>query len=1345
MAIWNCLLVFILLQPIIIWANEVRNVYIDRDNGRNNMECLNSTDPAVSCHDLDWVFENMEAFDYTRFVLFEGKHVIKNQVPIFVNVTSVAFDGSNSDIICEERIGFYFYQVARISFYSVNFLECGALRNSTSNRFKMENDTDIFQVALYFESCSDIEMEDVVINSSYNTTGLVVYDGFGTNTFNNCYFVNNSVEEHDSRLEEDSIIGGGGGGVYVEFIFCRPGKFCEYSDKVINNARFEFFNCTFKDNFAQNWREGGFIYPQKMNHQAFSRGGGLSLYIRGNNSGNTFIVDECIFENNAALWGGGFFVELNDNAYGNTIVVNNSKFIRNKSPLRWGGGGGGLRLTHYIYESDSAHAKNIFIVRNSIFVDNWAMNGGGLSISWARQHTLWNNSAEFMLYNTIFESNLGRLGSAVYVDQFWKLTQQNGIKPIIEMTDCKFLNNSDLFYEKMPEQEEVHETGIGSVYLSSSSATFLNTAIFTSNEGSALAISDGNIGMEECEANFTDNRGSTGAAIVLLGASTLDIGKKTQMKFESNVAQFQGGAIYMETLSRQTTKSDANCFIRYPNWYFSDVVSMVFIGNKDHGGNNSNSIHATSILPCLNFVKTNNNSSGNTGVFCFNGWEYYSSLEDYWRKNNSECQQHINTDIGHMSRTSLDTIHATPGWEFELPINISDDVDMAITSEDVFFNLKQPESQQDVNSIIVCRKNVTIKAEEDSDVHFTLTAVGQRVWSMEISVEMDRCPPGFKLSDEKVCICDDFFNVYVECSNDTTKDAKIKKNAWMGMIREDDYQYYALDCPYHYCYDRNTSESLLKNDTMLCGYNRTGILCGECLDDYGTAINSFDYECIKCNNGLIGSIATYAALTYLPLCLLFTVIIIFDIRMTTGPANAFILYSQLITTMFSLDANGGIPLSKIVSDSSDLLMDIYKIPYDIFNLNIRINYFDLICLSPRMDTTAVFCLQYGIAFAPLLMILITITVLKVKECCCGGINFSSQTKVAIFLKNRIKNINNALLPAFATFILFSYTKFAVISSNLMRSDRLKGDNISRLYFAGQHDENSIPYKLYRSIGIIMFSVFVALTPLLLLDYPLRFFEWIVSQNSILTRLYPNIKIHILLDTFQGCYKKNARFFAGLYFLCRLVVTVAYSYCETWVERFVIQQLTITTIIILLALLRPYKVELNFVNYVDMLIFSNLAFLNCLSFLLYVVYRIDVNESSSKYVVVFWFQYLAVFLPLLYMICYLIWRLYAKRILHGSRDYQPLPNTKDFDSQIFRRSEKVNEYVGQLPQSDLNTRDINGMSEDTERIPATSRQSARLLKEDARKNSYQSTLQLEDSSKISEDNKNATSVQSSGMM
>ena len=534
-------------------------------------------------------------------------------------------------------------------------------------------------------------------------------------------------------------------------------------------------------------------------------------------------------------------------------------------------------------------------------------------------------------------------------------------------------------------------------------------------------------------------------------------------------------------------------------------------------------------------------------------------------------------------------------------------------------------------------------------------------------VELLPCPPGFKSSDKSetrnatnrtTCVCASNYQESLTCYQDSMT-AYLNNNNWMGPSPEqDNSNYVAVICPPGYCYTNFTSGTfLLPNNTedldrLVCGtQNRTGIVCGECIEGFGPAINSRTYECVNCSdhNVVRGNIAKYVFSVYIPLAILFTILILFDIRLTTGPANAFILYCQVVTTTFDLDADGQLPLNLVTNYSSNLL-NVYRFPYGIFNLEFVEKLLPSLCVGTNLNALSVMLMNYAVALAPILMIVLVLLCVKLTafvtgKYCRGDVmhlfrvNFFTRFTAQSRTPQRHR-ITEAILPAFAAFLLLSYNKFSTTSTFLVGSQPLLRDDGSaisprRVYYAGQYSTDDSEYCLHYLLpAVIIFSTFVIIPPLLLLDYPLRVFEWCLSKVNCLWKYYRVDKVHVFLDTFQGCYKNKMRFFAGLYFLFRLVINVAYLSTDTWLEQFAVQQVACVIMIMLLALCRPYKKK--WLNYVDILIFTNLAVLNSVSFYLYSFSQI--NPQTRLPPSAFAVQYILVLLPLFYMISYVAWSL-----------------------------------------------------------------------------------------------------------
>ena len=165
----------------------------------------------------------------------------------------------------------------------------------------------------------------------------------------------------------------------------------------------------------------------------------------------------------------------------------------------------------------------------------------------------------------------------------------------------------------------------------------------------------------------------------------------------------------------------------------------------------------------------------------------------------------------------------------------------------------------------------------------------------------------------------------------------------------------------------------------------------------------------------------------------------------------------------------------------------------------------------------------------------------------------------------------------------------------------------------------------------MIVFFVALPPLLLLG-PLQWLDrLIVSKCYPIRRYWPADKINILLDTFQGCYKPRMRFFAAVYFMFRIAIFVTLATSENSLQLYTIQQVLCCTVIAFLAILQPYRK--NFFNYIDTLMFLNLAVLNALDMYIFVESIKDPPEQPKA---AFISQYILIYLPLLYVISYLLW-------------------------------------------------------------------------------------------------------------
>ena len=1272
-------------------------IYIHPNNG-TDPECVTSNSSSISCNSLSSAFNVSHRASSTQYVLLIGTHYLDQFTPTFEGLTTIAFSGSGksfSDTVIHctsNTAGLAFENVTDIMFSNITFFNCSAIRNSTSKNIYQDNSTSPFYVALYFYSCRNVNMSFIKVDHSPNATGVVMYDTDGTNTITDSVFSNNSIDPENHSLS-------GGGGFYVEFTYCIPGDInCKNEQNTVishtsrnTRATYIFDNCSFLNNNARAPQVSldnstTFIVPFRADHVAFGRGGGLSIFVKANASNNLFSINQCQFIDNSALWGAGLFVEFHDDTLGNEVSVTGATMKRNQCffTAESGTGGGGMRLGHYVYGNLSHNENttgNHIHISNCNFMNNSALNGGGLSISPTVQNVNQNQITTVLISKTVFSKNHARLGAALHIDKFVMIL--DGLILTVVMDDCTFNSNSVNYAQYLRDRYDqtvgAYQTGVGAVYVNQVPVRFNGDTTFRYNNGSALAAVGTSLDFSDCTADFFSNMGYKGGAIALLGMAYIKINDQTVLYFLGNVATVDGGAIYNKYIERENLISYGNCFIRHtkylldPNQWES---IFTFYSNYDQSGAHPNAIHTTSVLPCT-WSGGSLVNQGAEKVFCWtDNWLYLPS--------STNCSEQISTDVGNVTialPNISSQIEAFPGQQFNLPITIVDDLNRNMSHQTVFSASMDDYKNETIPTIsYIWGQIANVSGIVNSSVKLLLDGLGDRGWHIDLHVTLKDCPPGFKINDQGTeCICADNYLGSARCDHDSSK-ASLKDSTWMGTIPEHEGYVVSL-CPPKYCYS-NESSSLPNSSKLLenqiCGkYNRQGILCGQCLPGYAVAVNSPNYNCVNCTDeSIIGSnIAKYIAAVYIPLTAFFTVIILFNIRLTSGPANAFILFSQLLTTTFDLSADGQIPVSQT-------LLLLYRIPYGIFDLQFFERFIPQLCVG-KLNALDVIALDYAVAVYPLIMIIFVIVFIKVKDflrtskCCKNkrvryGIRNVPNFTRAQTSRRRWK-VNEAILPAFAAFLLLSYNKFSTTSSYLVGSQPLVSDDgqtvgESRVYYAGNVSFSDVEYRKYLTLASIVFATFVAIPPLLLLDFPIKAFEWCISKFDCLWRRYPADKVQILLDTFQGCYKNKMRFFSGLYFLFRLVINVIYLMTNSWLAQYFVQQIACAVMITLLIICQPYNKENKIFNTIDTLIFLNLAILNSFSFYLYSLTltnppNIPFPERP------FYFQYFLVYLPLVYMLGYVIWSFlkpYKLRIKRGlgvlkerilwcfnRKDYRPL--------------------------------------------------------------------------------------------
>ena len=1263
---------------------------------------------SVPCKSLNYALLEFNMLSSVLFYLAAPRYTYSLNFSLTVaDKHDIGFYGNNSlyplipMIKCGENVGLLFLNSSNIVLCDVQFLNCGAIRNSTSNKFttSKSNATQFIaiKVALYIYNCTDVTMGRVQVLNSSQATGVIMYDTDGVVDIWSCTFAYNRVV-----ISEDNRTQVGGGGFTIEFAYCKPGdstcNMMEYDSHYRRNrgSVYTFDNCTFSKNVAHNpSSSGNYIMPSRANHDSTGRGGGLSLYFKGDAMNNSVDIIDSQFIANHALWGGGLRIEMSDSTINNLVTVSACNFIENHAIFAKNGkytGGGGIHIVltvHYLQKDDiDTSMRSKIQIMDSSFEHNQALEGGAICFAIARQNRAGADQlTEISVSNTTFEHNQARLGSAVMVLNFPLFN--DGLSSEVDFYDCSFSNNV-----LQPTTEVLHPAGMAAIYVCEIRTSFLNSVTFYNNTGSALVIVGAQVNFNGSTAIFSNNSGLDGGAIAILGIATILIGPNTDMMFVNNTAFRYGGAIYNRYISFEDLKSNADCFLRYsepfldpPHWN----VQFTFSGNKaDQDGC---SIFSTSVYPCL---WSDNSHVDISQVFRWN---------EQWMYENSRCDE-ISTEPIYFNQSSSDPITVYPGLAFHLPLKAWDDFERDVTDDVVYSatmldSLNQEPShvaEVDPGYSYIASNYIRITGEPGNNITLILQSEGSRTMNVRLNLTILKCPPGF-IQNQRVqfdgtetksdaagkrfkCEClpeNSQYRGHLKCSSKQLR-SKMDIKYWYGPVKTEkksgkNTPVYLMGLrPFAYRATSQHSEFTVRNkylpkdlgevEEFICGrVNRRGVLCGKCLESYAVAVNSLTYECILCNGTstttkeFVKHLFAYIALTYVPIIIVFIVIIVFDVKLASSAAAGCLLFAQTVSSgyfdvtaynLFDTSGHGSAPGPKVAQV-------IYTTVYGISNLESFAFLMHPFCLNKNFTTLHVLCLDYATAVFPLMVIATIYLVYRCKSkcnCCsrwrqkaaANNLELSSNSDSASSLRVRSSEQlsqhstmpRNTLIHAFTAFLLLSYNKFSLASVGTIIIGELFDEagvtRYHRVYLAGHLSLSDRDFLIPYGLIAIFVLIFIVLLPPLLLMGPVHFMDWLADKPkfSLIRKYWPSITIHIFLDTFQG-YKPNRRFFVGLYLLFRLIMFLTFSLSEQLLTQYAIQQITIFVFTILVSLLKPYTNE--FYNYLDTLLFLNLGILNALA-----IYTVEGSYSAG----VFTFQCVLVFLPLVYIIVYILWNALKKR-------------------------------------------------------------------------------------------------------
>ena len=447
------------------------------------------------------------------------------------------------------------------------------------------------------------------------------------------------------------------------------------------------------------------------------------------------------------------------------------------------------------------------------------------------------------------------------------------------------------------------------------------------------------------------------------------------------------------------------------------------------------------------------------------------------------------------------------------------------------------------------------------------------------------CPPWTILNTtSNNCQCGSDVYGIIRCDSETC-DISVKKCyclTYSEALNKSFASYCFYSCSsrfygeYYHLYTKNISEL---NEATCGRFNRTGLMCGECIADHAPAVYSYDLTCVECQDYEYNWLK-YIAVVYVPLTVFYILIVALRFSVTSPAVVAYVTVSQIFAApgVLRLYFNGFV--------RRYLILKVFASLYAIWNLDFFRGVYKPFCLHPDLSMLQVISLDYIVGVYPLVLIFITYCLVRLHD---RYVVISKLWKPFFMLFSFLRrewNIRESLVNAFAAFIVLSYVKMMNVSFDLLTFSSSyhevngSSNNHTYLFINGSiqtFSKEHIPYAICAILMLLVFNVF----PILLLClYPSACFQKCLNLTKCSC---PGL--HIFMDTLLGCYKVkplDCRYFAGFYIFLRCINLLIFSFTKN-VQYYLYSVYALVLTIILLTAFRPYKSARH--NYIDIAIFS----------------------------------------------------------------------------------------------------------------------------------------------------------------
>ena len=383
--------------------------------------------------------------------------------------------------------------------------------------------------------------------------------------------------------------------------------------------------------------------------------------------------------------------------------------------------------------------------------------------------------------------------------------------------------------------------------------------------------------------------------------------------------------------------------------------------------------------------------------------------------------------------------------------------------------------------------------------------------------------------ESTVCECGATLSGVMHCDNNTLQ---VRANTgWCVTLTNSSTDYntstvVAGRCPYH---SRNISNRATfplpsnpaKLDKVQCShYRRTDLLCSQCIENNGPAVFSFDTHCSACSNtSAVTALALYVVSELLPIVLLFIVLWLCHIGISSGPMFGYIIFCQTFIIIIRGDTHiydsvlSHLPSGLEIINRSSLTMSAA------WNLLFFRFLLPTFCLSSKLTGVHVSMLRLSTAIFPLLLIAAVYIAMETNfhntrgmRCMCYLL-YKLRSKV----KKHVTS-SDSVVRVFATFMMMSvslvtYEAHAMVLSTSVYNST--GHIVQTVLYSDPSIKTFTSHHFPYLLAVLLLLFLLVLCPaVVLIVYPTPLYVNISDHISPRKQLV----IKIFAETFQECFK-----------------------------------------------------------------------------------------------------------------------------------------------------------------------------------------------------------------------------------